>query len=126
MRGVGVDGVAARGVVVDGLELRAFGAGEAEGLDGAVERAVAPEELEAEAGARAAPMAIDDPRVAATPRLVQPTNRRLRAAGWGRGRRAMGRTVRREGETGVRTGPGPGKVVGHIPKQDYSETSAFR
>ena len=37
-------------------------------LDGAVERAVAPEELEAEAGARAAPMAIEDPRVAATPR----------------------------------------------------------
>jgi len=95
--GIVVEGVAALGVV-DGDEL--FAAGLV--VEGFVTVCVGETDAPAEAGARAAPMAIPVPRVVATPTLAQPTKRRLFDAGWGRLRRVMGSTVRMGGETGAK------------------------
>ena len=89
MRGVVVEGVAAFGVAVEGLEFLALEPF-VEGLVVAFDGFEAP----AEVGASAALMAIPAPRVVAMPTLAQPTKRRLCEAGWGRVRRAMGGTVR--------------------------------
>lgn len=88
LRGIVVEGVAPRGVVVDGVEPLAL-----EPLGGgAVAAAAGVLDVPTEAGARAALTAIAPPRVVATPKLAHPRTRRLRAAGWGRERRAMGAT----------------------------------
>ena len=98
--GTVVEGVAAFGVLVEGEELLALGLL----VDGVVTVWVGETDAPAEAGARAAPMAMPVPRVVATPTLAQPTKRRLREAGWGRLRRVMGSPVRMGGETGVKRG----------------------
>lgn len=93
-----MDGVAAFGVLVEGDALLVLGL-----LDeGVVTDCVDETDAPAEAGARAAPMAMPVPRVVATPTLAQPTKRRLFDAGWDRLRRVMGGTVRMGGETGVK------------------------
>jgi len=89
LRGIVVEGVAAFGVVVEGLEFLAL-----EPLLEGLVVVLAGVDAPAEAGASAALTAIPAPKVVATPTLAQPTKRRLREAGWGRVRRAMGGTVR--------------------------------
>lgn len=93
-----MDGVAAFGLLVEGEALLVLGLL----VDGVVTVCVVEADAPAEAGARAAPMAMPVPRVVATPTLAQPTKRRLFDAGWGRLRRVMGCTVRMGGETGVK------------------------
>jgi len=96
--GTVVEGVAAFGVAVDGEDRSALWVP----LDGLVAVFAEVDDAPTDAGARAVPIAIPAPRVVATPTLAQPTNRRLRDAGWGRDRRAMWGTVRIGGETGVK------------------------
>ena len=94
-----MEGVAAFGALVEGEALLALGLL----VDGVVTVGAGETDAPAEAGARAAPMAIPVPSVVATPTLAQPTKRRLRDAGWGRLRRVMGGNLRTGGETGVKT-----------------------